>query len=161
MADEKEAGQVEAPEAPAVKQAEPEAKRLAQPLEPLLQRPIHTPSAMEIVGQAQSVGYLAKIMYTSRLAPPDLQNQGEAAITMVMMKGLELNIPPVLAIENLHIIKGRIAMSARLIFSSFSRSRFINAYINSARCVTGVRPHSGKATLAARTANGLVYAQPA
>lgn len=117
-------GQEAKPEAPPEAQPEPAAENGAkeeatEDMSRIMGRPIHAPSAIEIIAQTPHVAALAEIMFRSRLAPFDTQKQGQDAIQIIMMKGLELSIPPLLAVQHIFIIKGRISMAAQLMRSLF------------------------------------------
>jgi len=88
-------------------------------LQRLMQQPIHRPSAVEIVAQTPQIERLAAMMHRSGLAPADLQRQGQDAIEVIMIAGLELGIPPVQAVRVLHLIRGRIGMAAQVILGLF------------------------------------------
>jgi len=69
-------------------------------------------SVAQIAGNWPALMCLADGLWASRLAPTSLKNS--QAIAAVILKGDELGIPPMTAIQELHVIEGKVGMSAEL-----------------------------------------------
>lgn len=69
--------------------------------------------------QVQVVMQMAATLVKSRLTPRGIDTPEKAFY--LIMKGRELNVPPIRAIERIHIIEGRTAMAAELMLELFKR----------------------------------------
>lgn len=74
---------------------------------------VHNP--LQVIEQWGPILDLATAISQSRLAPSSLKSPQQIAV--VILKGLELNIPPMTAVQSLHVVKGKVGMSAELMRS--------------------------------------------
>ena len=128
-----------------VAEVETQAPDPADKLLPVVARP--RPSAVsspsQIVGQWQHVTAIAEGLWQSQLMPKSLRTP--QAIAAVILKGMELDIPPMQAVQSLHVIDGKVGMSAELmralIYQRCPGSKIIDIESTNERCILeGHRP---------------------
>ena len=105
-------------DAPPVEQEQvpPEQVELATDFKNLEAKPvsIHLPTAGEVICQWPNIMSIATEIYNSGLAPSALVKLGVGAVAIVVAKGMELGIPPITACQMLHVVNGKVGMSAEL-----------------------------------------------
>lgn len=69
-------------------------------------------SALDLIARAPEIKLLAKDLAPTGLLPAWIKTEGQALA--VIMKGAELGIPPMAALGGIHMVEGRVGLSAEL-----------------------------------------------
>ncbi len=77
--------------------------------------------AAALAGGYKETLYLATAMHGAQLVPESIDTPQKAAL--VMMKAVELGIPPISAFEFLHVINGKIGIQSQMIAALVQRSK--------------------------------------
>lgn len=105
----------------------------------------YKPSSLTFLGHnLLEAATFAKVMYQAGVAGPDCK--GPQEILARIMLGLEVGVPPMVAIREIYIVKGRPAMSSRLMHTLARRAGTILRYVETSdqRCEVEITPPGGR-----------------